>query len=99
MSITSPLARYAKGARLASLRRGFSAAATRAKLPAGLRMHDRRHRCGTGLLARGADVVKVQGMLGHADVRTTMRYCHLSREHLRGLPGMVERPASAARAG
>lgn len=68
------------------------------EFPAGLRMHDLRHRCGTDLLARGADVVKVQAMLGHSDVRTTMRYCHLSREHLRGLPGMVERPAGATMA-
>lgn len=77
---TTTRARYAKGSRLVSLRRSFATAAARATLPSGLRMHDLRHRC-TDLLARDADVVQVQATMGHSDVRTTMRYLHLSREY------------------
>jgi integrase len=40
-----------------------------------LRFHDLRHTFGT-LAARGFDLVNVQAMMGHADLRTTARYLH-----------------------
>lgn len=73
------------GDRLGSLRRAFAAAAERAKLPAGLHQHDLRHRRVTTWLAAGANPVHVKEAVGHADLRTTMGYTHLAREHLRSL--------------
>ena len=32
---------------------------------------------------RGASLKAVQELLGHADLKMTMRYAHLSQEHLR----------------
>lgn len=79
------------GERIASLRRGFDAAAGRAKLPEDFVQHDLRHRRVTSWIAEGRDVTKVREAVGHADLRTTMSYTHLAREHLRSL---VEEPAA-----
>ncbi len=60
-------------------------AASRAKLPDGWVMHDLRHRRVTTWLAEGRSPVLVKEALGHADLRTTMGYTHLAKEHLRAL--------------
>jgi integrase len=58
-----------------ALRRRFTAAAERAGLRP-IRFHDLRHTFGT-LAVRGAEsIVELQNWLGHAEVRTTMRYTH-----------------------
>jgi integrase/recombinase XerD len=73
------------GDRIGSLRHAFVKAATRAKLPPALHQHDLRHRRVTSWLAEGRDVVHVKEAMGHSDLRTTMGYTHLAREHLRSL--------------
>lgn len=58
-----------------ALRRRFVAACARAGLRP-IRFHDLRHTFGT-LAVRGAEsIVELQTWLGHAEVRTTMRYTH-----------------------
>ncbi len=52
----------------------YSATLTRAALRR-LRFHDLRHTFGTIAITR-ADIVEVQAWMGHADVKTTMRYLH-----------------------
>ena len=47
--------------------------------------HDLRHRRVTMWLADEKSAVLVKEAVGHADLRTTMAYTHLAREHLRGL--------------
>jgi integrase len=73
------------GERIKNFRHGYKAAAQRAKLSILLRQHDLRHRRVTSWLAEGKGAALVQEALGHSDLRTTMRYTHLSREHLRAL--------------
>ncbi|GAC1613801.1 MAG: site-specific integrase [Gemmatimonadaceae bacterium] len=78
-------AKQKAGDRIRSLRESFGDAADQAILPPGFHAHDLRHRRVTTWLAQGQDIVKVKEALGHADLRTTMGYTHLSREHLRDL--------------
>ncbi len=73
------------GERIGSLRTSFKSACRRAKLPGAFVRHDLRHRRVTNWLADGKNPVHVKEAVGHADLATTMRYTHLSREHLRSL--------------
>lgn len=62
-----------------ALRRRFVAAQARAGLRP-IRFHDLRHTFGT-LGVRGAEsLVELQAWMGHADVKTTMRYTHYQQQ-------------------
>lgn len=54
------------------------------------RFHDMRHTAATWL-ARKASLLVVKEMLGHSDIKTTMRYAHVQREDLRN--GIQKLPA------
>ena len=56
-----------------------------ARIRAGLpefRIHDLRHSFASCLVNAGRSLYEVQELLGHADIKTTSRYAHLSRERL-----------------
>ena len=72
-----------------ALRRRYAAAQKRAGLRQ-IRFHDLRHTFGT-LAVRGAEsIVELQAWMGHAEVRTTMRYTHYREQQ-----DAAERLASA----
>jgi integrase len=66
-------------------------------VPARFRIDDLRHSCATNLLTSGADILGVQGILGHASPDTTLRYYgHLTgTEHLRAAMNHYEAPLTA----
>lgn len=56
-----------------------------ARIRAGLpefRIHDLRHSFASYLVNASRSLYEVQELLGHADIKTTSRYAHLSRERL-----------------
>jgi integrase/recombinase XerD len=85
------------GGRIKTMRDGFERAAEAAGLPPGFRQHDLRHRRVTAWLADGKNPVHVKEAVGHSDLRTTMGYTHLAREHLRGLVDDSSAPVAAAK--
>ena len=58
-----------------SLKQAYTGACRRAKIK-GLRFHDLRHTAATRMIESGASIVAVSRILGHADLKTTMRYAH-----------------------
>jgi integrase len=46
------------------------------------RIYDLRHSFASCLVNAGRSLYEVQELLGHADIKTTSRYAHLSRERL-----------------
>ncbi|WP_084645210.1 phage integrase [Oceanobacter kriegii] len=53
------------------------------ELPAGQAAHALRHSFASHFIMNGGNVVTLQRILGHANITVTMRYAHLSPDHLR----------------
>lgn len=71
----------AQGRRFQDVKNSFQGACRRA----GIRdftFHDLRHTFASHLVMQGAGLAAVQKLLGHADIKMTMRYSHLSPGHL-----------------
>lgn len=68
----------------------WDAARRRAGMP-DLRVHDLRHSFASFLVNAGRSLYEVQELLGHADIKTTSRYAHLSRERLNAAVECVPR--------
>lgn len=62
-------------------RDAFEYARGNAKL-ADFRFHDLRHTFASYLVMKGVDIRTVQYLMGHKDIKMTMRYSHLSKGHI-----------------
>jgi len=63
-----------------------------AQLKAGVRaisFHDLRHTFASLLAMAGVSVFDIQKLMGHSDIKTTMRYMHLAPEHLNGITDVL----------
>ncbi|MBY4675909.1 phage integrase [Marinobacterium arenosum] len=62
----------------------FTTALTKAEidLPRGQRTHVLRHTFASHFVMNGGNILTLQKILGHSDIKMTMRYAHLAPEHL-----------------
>ena len=74
---------------LKDIKNAFRAAMKDAKIE-GFRFHDLRHTAGTRMADAGVPITAIADILGHADVRTTMRYAHATEEAKRRAVGALE---------
>jgi len=65
-------------------------AAKRAGIAKCVHPHTLRHSYATHLLEAGADLPSIQALLGHADIRDTTIYLHLSRKHLKAVANPLD---------
>lgn len=65
--------------RYADLKNAFPALCKIAQVE-NFRFHDLRHSAATRMVGAGVDIVMVKDILGHSDIRTTMRYAHAITE-------------------
>ena len=62
--------------------RDFAKAQRHAKIANKIRFHDLRHTFASQFMMNNGNVFDLQKILGHTDIKMTMRYAHYSPEHL-----------------
>ncbi|MBK8141202.1 MAG: tyrosine-type recombinase/integrase [Chitinophagaceae bacterium] len=68
----------------------IKAAKTKAGISKTGSMHMLRHSFATHLLDKGTDVVFIQKLLGHNDIKTTLRYLHVTNKDMLNILSPLE---------
>jgi integrase len=71
------------------LKRSFGVALRKSHI-LDFRFHDLRHTFASRLVMKGIDLTTVKELLGHKDVKMTLRYAHLSKPHIRNAVNVLD---------
>lgn len=71
------------GSRYGSVKKSFLTSLKKAGIMRKFRFHDLRHTFASQLVMAGVDLNTVRELLGHRDLKMTLRYAHLSPDHKR----------------
>ena len=69
----------------------------RSKIEKHIRFHDFRHTFANHLVMRGIDLRTVAKLMGHKDIKMTMRYAHLAPDHLQAAVDVADAEVSRGR--
>jgi len=73
-----------------SVQQVFKDAMLKAKINKDIGIHGLRHSFATHLLENGTDIKFIQELLGHNDIKTTLRYTHVSRQSLKNVKSPLD---------
>ncbi|MDP8213061.1 MAG: tyrosine-type recombinase/integrase [Candidatus Zapsychrus exili] len=79
-----------KGRPFDNIKRSFKTALDKSDIK-NFRFHDLRHTFASQLVMNGVDLFTVKELLGHKDIKMTMRYSHLSCDHKKQAVGALDR--------
>ena len=85
---------HAQGKDPYNFRKAFATALGKAGIK-DFRFHDLRHTFGSHLVMAGSDLNTVRELLGHKDLKMTLRYAHLSQDHKARAVALLQREIGA----
>ena len=78
------------GKRYLDVKRSFKTALKRAGIK-DFHFHDLRHTCASHLIMSGVDLPTVSKLVGHKDIKMTLRYAHLAPSHMTKAVDILDR--------
>ncbi len=81
---------YGEQYSIRSVQQVFKNALKKAKINKQVGIHGLRHSFATHLLERGTDIKFIQELLGHNDIKTTLRYTHVSKKHISNIKSPLD---------
>ena len=75
------------------VQRFFKPIQKEAGIETAIAFHDLRYTFASHLVRAGVSIFDVKTLLGHSDIKVTMKYAHLAPDHLRGLTYLLLNPS------